>query len=62
MNNNDAFLDRNRPARFAQRDTQADSVRWWVPLVASTGALLVLVLGTAAVVSSLVNSTISSIG
>jgi hypothetical protein len=65
VNNNDAFLDRtiNRPAGgFAQRTAQPEPVRWWIPLVASTGALLVLVLGTAAVVSSLVNSTISSIG
>jgi hypothetical protein len=66
VNNNDAFLDRtnNRPAGgFAPRTTtQPEPVRWWIPLVASTGALLVLVLGTAAVVSSLVNSTISNIG
>jgi hypothetical protein len=65
VNNNDAFLDRtnNRhPGRFVQRTAQPEPVRWWIPLVASTGALLVLVLGTAAVVSSLVNSTISSIG
>jgi hypothetical protein len=70
VNNNDAFLDRtnNRHPRrvaqpqFAQRATQPEPVRWWIPLVASTGALLVLVLGTAAVVSSLVNATISNIG
>jgi hypothetical protein len=42
--------------------TQQEPVRWWIPLVASTGALLVLVLGTAAVVSSVVNSTIGGIG
>jgi hypothetical protein len=70
VNTNDAFLDRtnNRHPRqaaqswVAQRTTQPEPVRWWIPLVASTGALLVLVLGTAAVVSSLVNATISNIG
>lgn len=61
MNNNDAFLDRTNN-RHLGRFAQPEPVRWWIPLVASTGALLVLVLGTAAVVSSLVNSTISSIG
>ena len=61
LNKNDAFIDRTanrRPTSY----TQQEPVRWWIPLVASTGALLVLVLGTAAVVSSLVNSTIGSIG
>jgi hypothetical protein len=43
-------------------DDQQDTVRWWIPLVASTGALLVLVLGTAAVVSGVVNSAIGSMG
>lgn len=42
--------------------TSQDSVRWWIPLVASTGALLVLVLGTAAVVSNLVNAAIGAMG
>lgn len=42
--------------------TQPEPVRWWIPLVASTGALLVLVLGTAAVVSNLVNAAIGSMG
>ena len=61
VSNNDAFLDRtdNRPF---DGSTQPAPVRWWIPLVASTGALLVLVLGTAAVVSGIVNSTIGSIG
>ena len=54
VNNENAF----RPNSY----TQQEPVRWWIPLVASTGALLVLVLGTAAVVSSLVNTTISGIG
>ena len=64
VSNNDAFLDRTtsaQPGHFYGR-TQAETVRWWVPLVASTGALLVLVLGTAAVISGIVNSTIGSIG
>lgn len=56
LNKNDAFIDRTTSY------TQQEPVRWWIPLVASTGALLVLVLGTAAVVSSLVNSTIGNIG
>jgi hypothetical protein len=42
--------------------TQPEPVRWWIPLVASTGALLVLVLGTAAVVSGVVNSTLANLG
>ena len=54
VNNENAF----RPNSY----TQQEPVHWWIPLVASTGALLVLVLGTAAIVSSLVNSTISGIG
>ncbi|MEU4387832.1 hypothetical protein [Promicromonospora sp. NPDC023805] len=55
-------VNNNLQYRTDDRRTQPDPVRWWIPLVASTGALLVLVLGTAAVVSSLVNATISSIG
>lgn len=54
VNTNNAF----RPDSY----TQQEPVRWWIPLVASTGALLVLVLGTAAVISNLVNSTIGGIG
>lgn len=64
VSNNDAFLDRTtsaQPGHFYGR-TQPETVRWWIPLVASTGALLVLVLGTAAVVSGIVNQTIGSIG
>lgn len=55
-------MNNNFQYRTDDRGTQADSVRWWIPLVASTGALLVLVLGTAAVVSSVVNSAIGNIG
>lgn len=61
LNNNHAFLDRTdnpHPSRY----TAPEPVRWWVPLVASTGALLVLVLGTAAVISGVVNATIGGIG
>jgi hypothetical protein len=61
VSNNDAFLDRTTD-RHPLRNTQPEPVRWWIPLVASTGALLVLVLGTAAVVSTAVNSAIGSIG
>jgi hypothetical protein len=49
-------------SRTDDRRTQPDPVRWWIPLVASTGALLVLVLGTAAVVSNVVNAAIGSMG
>jgi hypothetical protein len=66
LSKNDASLDRTtdrRPNGYGPNTyTQQEPVRWWIPLVASTGALLVLVLGTAAVVSSIVNSTIGSIG
>jgi hypothetical protein len=55
-------VNNNYQYRTDDRRAQPDPVRWWVPLVASTGALLVLVLGTAAVVSGLVNATISNIG
>jgi hypothetical protein len=55
-------VNNNYQYRTDDRRTQPDPVRWWVPLVASTGALLVLVLGTAAMVSGLVNATISNIG
>jgi hypothetical protein len=55
-------VNNNYQYRTDDRRTQPDTVRWWIPLVASTGALLVLVLGTAAVVSGLVNATISNIG
>ena len=55
VNNNFQYRTDDRPA-------QPDPVRWWIPLVASTGALLVLVLGTAAVVSTVVNSAIGNIG
>ncbi len=64
VSNNDAFLDRTtsaQPGHFYGR-TQPETVRWWIPLVAATGALLVLVMGTAAVVSGIVNQTIGSIG
>jgi len=54
-------VNNNFPNRTNNR-TQSESVRWWIPLVASTGALLVLVLGTAAVVSNIVNSAIGSMG
>jgi hypothetical protein len=54
-------VNNNFPYRTNDR-TQSDSVRWWIPLVASTGALFVLVLGTAAVVSNIVNSAIGSMG
>lgn len=54
-------MNNNFPNRINDR-TQSESVRWWIPLVASTGALLVLVLGSAAVVSNIVNAAISSIG
>ena len=57
MSNNDAFIDRT-----IYSPSEPDAVRWWIPLVAATGGLLVLVLGAAAMVSGLVNSTISSIG
>ncbi|GHH77635.1 hypothetical protein [Promicromonospora soli] len=61
LNNKHAFLDRtDNPYPF--RHTEPEPVRWWIPLVASTGALLVLVLGTAAVISEVVNATISGIG
>ncbi|MFD6141026.1 hypothetical protein [Promicromonospora sp. NPDC060271] len=49
------------PDRINDR-TQPEPVRWWIPLVASTSALLVLVLGTAAVVSTIVNTAIGSMG
>jgi hypothetical protein len=55
-------VNNNLQYRIDDRRTQPEPVRWWIPLVASTGALLVLVLGTAAMVSSLVNATISNIG
>jgi len=55
-------VNNNYQYRTDDRRTQPDPVRWWIPLVASTGALLVLVLGTAAVVSSVVNSAIGNIG
>ncbi len=55
-------VNNNYQYRTDDRRTQPDPVRWWIPLVASTGALLVLVLGTAAMVSGLVNATISNIG
>ncbi|MFC4626747.1 hypothetical protein ACFO6V_00790 [Promicromonospora alba] len=55
-------VNNNYQYRIDDRRTQPDPVRWWIPLVASTGALLVLVLGTAAMVSGLVNATISNIG
>lgn len=55
-------MNNNYQYRTDDRRTQPDTVRWWIPLVASTGALLVLVLGTAAMVSGLVNATISNIG
>ena len=61
LNTKDAFIDRTDDRRPLGQ-TQQDPVHWWIPLVASTGALLVLVLGTAAVVSSLVNSTIGGLG
>ncbi|MFI6427669.1 hypothetical protein [Promicromonospora sp. NPDC050880] len=38
-----------------------DSVRWWIPLVASTGALLAMVFGAAALVSSAVNATLGGL-
>ena len=65
VSNNDAFLDRtnaSRPNRPFDGSAQPEPVRWWIPLVASTSALLVLVLGTAAVVSGIVNSTIGGMG
>ena len=55
-------VNNNFSYRTDDRRTQPDPVRWWIPLVASTGALLVLVLGTAAMVSTVVNSAISNIG
>lgn len=55
-------MNTNFQYRTDDRRTQPDPVRWWIPLVASTGALLVLVLGTAAVVSTAVNSAIGNIG
>lgn len=57
VSNYDASLDST-----TFNPSEQDSVRWWIPLVAATGGLLVLVLGAAAMVSGLVNSTISSIG
>ncbi|MFC7021881.1 hypothetical protein ACFQHV_01965 [Promicromonospora thailandica] len=56
MSTNDPFLDRadNGPV-FT---TATEPVRWWIPLVASTGALLVMVLGAAALVSGAVNATL----
>ena len=54
-------VNNNFPNRTNDRD-QPEPVRWWIPLVASTGALLVLVLGTAAVVSNIVNAAIDSMG
>jgi hypothetical protein len=54
-------MNNNYPNRTNNR-APSESVRWWIPLVASTGALLVLVLGTAAVVSNIVNSAISGMG
>ena len=54
-------MNSNFPNRTNNR-AQSESVSWWIPLVASTGALLVLVLGTAAVVSNIVNSAIGSMG
>lgn len=54
-------VNNNFPNRTNDRD-QPEPVRWWIPLVASTGALLVLVLGTAAVVSNIVNAAIGSMG
>ncbi|WP_369372711.1 hypothetical protein AB1046_04375 [Promicromonospora sp. Populi] len=60
INTNDTILDRTGARRLGY--TQPEPVRWWIPLVASTGALLVLVLGAAAMVSGIVNTTISSIG
>jgi hypothetical protein len=54
-------VNNNFPNRTNNR-APSESVRWWIPLVASTGALLVLVLGTAAVVSNIVNSAIGSMG
>ena len=55
-------VNNNFQYRTDDRRAQPDPVRWWIPLVASTGALLVLVLGTAAMVSTIVNSAISNIG
>ena len=55
-------VNNNFSYRTDERRTQPDPVRWWIPLVASTGALLVLVLGTAAMVSTVVNSAISNMG
>ena len=60
VNTNATFNDRTASRHLGA--TQPETVRWWIPLVASTGALLVLVLGTAAMVSGLVNTTLSSIG
>jgi hypothetical protein len=54
-------MNNNFPNRTNHR-APSESVHWWIPLVASTGALLVLVLGTAAVVSNIVNSAISGMG
>jgi hypothetical protein len=54
-------VNNNFPNRTNDRD-QPEPVRWWIPLVASTGALLVLVLTTAAVVSNLVNTAIDGMG
>jgi hypothetical protein len=61
LNNKHAFLDRTDNP-YPVRHTEPEPVSWWIPLVASTGALLVLVLGTAAVISEVVNATISGIG
>lgn len=59
MNTNDAFLDRtDRPVLSS---AAPEPVRWWIPLVASTGALLVLVLGAAALVSGAVNATLGGL-
>ena len=57
VSDNNAFLDRK-----TYRSTQPEPVRWWIPLVASTGALLALVFGAAAMIGGFVNSTIGSIG
>jgi len=41
--------------------TATEPVRWWIPLVASTGALLVLIVGAAALVSGAVNATLDGL-
>lgn len=57
VSNNDTFLDRT-----THGSSRPGSVRWWIPLVAATGGLLALVLGAAAMVSGVVNSTLGAVG